>query len=45
MGLVNGFDFWKYSFAMDGAADPSDGDDLRIAGGIASVVYDQDTGM
>ncbi|CAM9884975.1 unnamed protein product [Pylaiella littoralis] len=44
VGLVNGMDFWKYSSAMHGATHPSDGDEVKMAGGAASVAYDQASG-
>lgn len=44
MGLIRGSDFWKYAAAMDGATHPSDGDEMKMAGGVASVVYNNASG-
>eukprot|EP00903_Cladosiphon_okamuranus_P013564 g12635.t1 len=44
VGLIRGSDYWKYMYVMDGATHPSDGDDKKMAGGVASVVYNNDSG-
>eukprot|EP00752_Nemacystus_decipiens_P009105 g8129.t1 len=44
VGLIRGSDYFKYCGAMDGATSPSDGDDFKMAGGLASVVYNNDQG-
>lgn len=37
-------DYIKYATAMNGAANPSDGDEKKMAGGVASVTYNKDSG-
>lgn len=44
VGLIRATDFAKYSAAMGGATDPTDGDDIKMAGGFASIVFDQESG-
>ncbi|CAM9376658.1 unnamed protein product [Ectocarpus sp. 4 AP-2014] len=44
VGLIRATDFAKYSAAIGGATDPTDGDDKKMAGGFASIVFDQESG-
>ncbi|CAM9780211.1 unnamed protein product, partial [Hapterophycus canaliculatus] len=44
VGLVRAIDYFQYSTAMDGATHPSDGDDKKMAGGVASIVFDKESG-
>lgn len=44
VGLIRGSEYFKYAAAMDGATHPSDGDDKKMAGGVASVVYNEVSG-
>lgn len=44
VGLMNARDYLTYTIAMDGAKHPSDGDDKKMAGGVASVVYNNESG-
>lgn len=44
VGLIRASDLWKYTAAMSGAMDPTDGDNVKMAGGFASIVFDEESG-
>lgn len=44
VGLIHATDYWKYGIHMDKASHPSDGDDIKMAGGMASVVFNRTSG-
>ncbi|CAM9090142.1 unnamed protein product [Scytosiphon promiscuus] len=44
LGLVSAMDYFQYARAMDGATHPTDGDDRKMKGGFASIVFDKESG-
>lgn len=44
VGLQHPWDMMAYSRVMEGAIDPSAGDKMRLAGGVATLTYEESTG-
>lgn len=44
VGILSAWDFLAYTSAMAGAKDASDGDHLKVAGGMTSLSFDEKLG-
>lgn len=42
--MIDPFDYVSFMQKMEGAKNPSDGEDLRMAGGVASLTFDKGSG-